>query len=113
LQGKDPQYYTRSLLVGLLYFKAFAPEVVEKIRRSQLVWDDIASVLNPISPHDCPKGYESIGTAWYLCFSEELAPKLWTEYLGSDMTSLVNSFDHATPRSLLIRYADTFSLEGL
>jgi hypothetical protein len=104
--------YRHYLLVGILFFKAFAPKIIHLIREDRLTWEELARTIRPIYPPEADKNdIETLSVAWFLCFSQQLKTEFWSEYFGNEVHSYLNSFDRSELYYLLRNYADVFKLE--
>ncbi len=104
--------YRHYLLVGILYLKAFVPNIIHLIRENRLTWEEVGRTIRPIYPPEANKNdIETLSVAWFLCFSEQLKIEFWSEYFGNEVASYLNSFDRSELHYLLRNYADVFKLE--
>ncbi|KIC46610.1 hypothetical protein RA28_02160 [Ruegeria sp. ANG-S4] len=102
--------YGHYLLVGLLYLKAFAPNMIDLLRKGEFNWQEVASTIKPANPKEVEGDFKSLNAAWYACYSDELNINLFSENLGLGLSANIDKYDKGTPYFLLRKYADVFKV---
>ncbi|MEX0277692.1 MAG: P-loop NTPase fold protein [Ruegeria sp.] len=110
VSSKSHEIYSQFILVGLLYMKAFAPEMIDLVRKGEFSWREVERTIKPTHPHEAYDDFNVLSTAWYVCFPDQLSHEFWSEYLGSKLNPIFASYDKNTPYSLLRNYVDIFEL---